>query len=182
MRGPWGCQPDIWSKENGVNNDEFEILCTGEIAHTEGIRECVAACDALNTKMLHVGRDFKYTNKSYTNMHNLSHGEMKRAYNASKWVSALRRIEGFEKPAIEGLLCGARPICFDTPLYRYWYGDLARYVREADEAITYKDIIRVMSNEYTPVTAEEMEKAIKKFAWNYVSKNFWKKVEQVRGQ
>lgn len=176
MLGPWGTQPDLWFKKEHLKNDTYQIFCTGEIPSTEGIRECIAACDSLHKKLLHVGYDFNYRNYSYTNRNNLSANEMNEEYNNSKWVSALRRIEGFEKPAIEGLLCGARPICFDTPLYRYWYGDLARYVKEGTEQETYEDILRVMKNEYAPVTKEEMERAIKKFAWFYVAGNFWKRI------
>ena len=180
MRGPWGCQPDLWFSEEGSFNDKYEILCTGEIASTEGIRECVGACDMINKKVLHVGHNFNYRNKSYINVSNLQTHEMRKAYNSSKWVSALRRIEGFEKPAIEGLLCGARPICFDTPLYRYWYGDLARYIKEGSENETGNDLLRVLQEEYSPVTTEEMQQAIKKFAWYYVSKNFWERVNKIR--
>ena len=180
MRGPWGCQPDYWFNESGISNNEHQILCTGEIAETEGIQECVLACDMLNKTMLHVGPNFNYRNKSYRSLSNLKISEMRQAYNTSQWVSALRRTEGFEKPAIEGLLCGARPICFDTPLYRYWYGNLARYVKEGTKEETYLDIMRVMTNEYAPISGDEMRSAIKKFAWYYVSKNFWDKVNQVR--
>ncbi len=180
MIGPWGSQPDVWFKKGEIKNDTYQILCTGEIAETEGIRECVTACDTLQSKMLHVGHDFRFTNPSYINMNNLSNNAMNEVYNRSKWVSALRRIEGFEKPAIEGLLCGARPICFDTQLYRYWYGDLARYVKEGTEQETYEDILRVMKEEYSPVTPEEMEKAIKKFAWFYVAKRFWERVDNLK--
>jgi len=180
MRGPWGCQPDVWFKKEYLKNDRYQILCTGEIPQTEGIRECIAACDELYTKLLHVGTNFNYQNYSYTNKSNLPYNEMNEAYNNSLWVSALRRIEGFEKPAIEGLLCGARPICFDTPLYRYWYGNFARYVKEGTEQETYNDLLRVMKEEYAPITKEEMGEAIKKFAWFYVSQNLWSRIEKIR--
>lgn len=180
MRGPWGCQPDLWFKKEHLKNDEYQILCTGEIASTEGIRECIAACDGLGSKLLHIGHNFNYQNNSYVNKSNLSANEMNEAYNKSRWVSALRRIEGFEKPAIEGLLCGARPICFDTPLYRYWYEDLARYVKEGTEQETCQDILKVMQEEYAPITSEEINRAIKKFAWFYVARNFWEKINTIK--
>jgi len=179
MRGPWGCQPDIWFNIANYPNEEFEILCTGEIAKTEGIEECIAATDFLNKKMMHVGNNMKYRNKSYNNKSRIEQQKLRELYNHSKWVSALRRIEGFEKPAIEGLLCGARPICFDTPLYRYWYGDLARYVVESDPNTTTKAIINVMSNEYSPITTKETKEAIRKFAWFYVAKNFWQRFREI---
>ena len=179
MRGPWGVQPDLWRKIES-NNSRFEILCTGEIASTEGIEECIAACDMMNTELLHVGNNLRYTNKSYINKSKLTQDEMMLAYNDSKWVSALRRIEGFEKPAMEGLLCGARPICFDTPLYRYWYGDLARYVKEGTHKETSLDLINVMKTQYAPISIEEREKAIKRFSWVNVSKRFWDKVNEAR--
>jgi len=128
--------------------------------------------------MIHVGTPFGHTNKSYNNACKISVGELRELYNKSKYVSALRRIEGFEKPAMEGLLCGARPICFDTPLYRYWYGDLAEYVPECAEKETSKAIEQVFSGEHRAVTNEEMLTAINKFGWRNVSINFWDRLEE----
>ena len=179
MRGPWGCNPDIWFKQADFKNDLFQILCTGEIASTEGIEESIAVCDKLKTKMIHVGPNLQYKNHSYKSVSNLSHKDMREAYNNSLWVSGMRRIEGFEKPVCEGLLCGARPICFDTPLYRHWYGNLARYVKEGTQRETSDDIIRVMTDEYAVVTDDEKTEVRNRFGWKNVSKKFWEKVKQI---
>ena len=179
IRGAWGCHTDVWFGLADRNNSKYQILCTGEIAKTEGIEECVFACDNLGVKMLHVGPNFQYKNFSYTTTSNLTGEQMRTAYNDCKWVSGLRRIEGFEKPVCEGLLCGCRPVCFDTPLYRYWYGDLARYVKEGTDIETYNDIVKVMKEEYEPVTDTEKEFAIEKFGWKNVAKRFWLKINNI---
>lgn len=173
VRGPWGCSPDKWMKHPALTNDEFIILNTGEIAETEGIKECVVASEKMGKRMIHVGKSLQYSNSSYSNVSNISVAELKDLYNRSKFVSALRRFEGFEKPAIEGLLCGCRPICFDTPLYRFWYGDLARYVNEGSEKDTCEEILNVFNTVDDPVTDEERQRAIDKFGWKTVSINFW---------
>ena len=180
IRGPWGVNPDKWMKDKSIANDEYQILNTGEIPETEGIKECIVACDKLNERMLHVGTPQKFNNASYNNTYKLTDEQMRDSYNRSRWVSALRRFEGFEKPAMEGLLCGCRPICFDTPLYRYWYGDLARYVKESTEKETSDDILRVFKEEYSPVTADEMQTALDRFGWRNVSITFWNEI-QTRG-
>ena len=38
-------------------------------------------------------------------------GVLAQIYSQAQYVSGLRRKEGFEMPVIEGLMCGARPIC-----------------------------------------------------------------------
>lgn len=45
-------------------------------------------------------------------------------YRNAYFVAGLRYIEGFELPAVEALLCGARPLVFDQPSQKYWYSDL----------------------------------------------------------
>lgn len=179
MRGPWGCHTDMWFGLGDRDNSDYQILCTGEVAKTEGIEECISACDKLGKKLIHVGPNLRYKNFSYVNTYNLNGEEMRTAYNEAKWVSGLRRIEGFEKPVAEGLLCGCRPICFDTPLYRHWYGDLARYVKEGTDVETFVDIFRVMKEEYAPVTDEEKELVIEKFSWKNVAGKFWERVNNL---
>ena len=178
IRGPWGVDPDKWMKSPNSPYKPYIILNTGEIAETEGIKECIVAAENANKKLIHVGTHLPYTNKSYSNVSNLSTRDMRDTYNASLYVSALRRFEGFEKPAMEGLLCGARPICFDTPLYRFWYGDLAEYVPESTEAITSSAIQKIFEGERREVTLEEQNLAIEKFGWKNVSINFWNELER----
>ena len=171
-RGPWGVDEDIFYRSSGYGK-QFMIVTTGTIAETEGISECVAACDALGGRLMHIGRNLGYKNKSYENAVNLTQTQMQTMYNSSFFVNGMRRVEGFEKPVIEGALCGARPICFDTPLFRHWYKDIPVYVEEAEFNVTASNIVDRLREKYRPITDDEISYLKKKFSWVRVAKNFW---------
>lgn len=96
-------------------------------------------------------------------------------YNECEYVSGLRKIEGFEMPVIEGLLCGARPICFDRKHYRNYFGDLVEYIPETDSEIV-KNLVKIFKKKPRPVTDEEKELVKVKFSWENIIKGFWKKL------
>lgn len=171
-RGPWGT--DDWNFYTDSNvKRKFKVINTGLVAETEAIKECLDACEELDVNQVHIGLNLWYKSPKYFYTSNLSVEEMRGAYNSAEFVSGMRRIEGFEKPVIEGLLCGARPICFDTPLFRYWYDGLAEFVPEcAPEELT-KHLVKVFKDGARPVTDSEKELAIKRFGWKNVAINFW---------
>jgi glycosyltransferase involved in cell wall biosynthesis len=173
LRGPWGIDETLFSPS--PVHRHYTIMTTGEIPKTEGISECLTACMNVDGKLLHIGPNLGYKSKAYRNTMNLTMEAMRTMYSSSKYVNALRRIEGFEKPAIEGALCGARPICFDTPLYRHWYKDIPVYVREGTFEETTHDLTATVKKEPKEVTEEEKKYIIDKFSWRAVAKNFWNK-------
>lgn len=105
--------------------------------------------------------------------HNVSDTKLADIYNKCEYVSGLRKIEGFEMPVIEGLLCGARPICFDRKHYRNYFGTLAEYIPENSEII--KNLVRILRKKPRPITDEEKELVKKKFSWDSIINGFWKK-------
>ena len=177
VRGPWGTDPfKFYYVKEAESLRIRTILNTGEIPQTEGIAECVKACEIIGGQLLHVGPNLGYRSAAYQFANNLTIDQMRSAYHTVRYVSGLRRVEGFEKPVIEGLLCGAKPICFDTPLYRYWYDGLARFVKEGTFQETTDDITKIFQEPYKAVTDEEREKALKKFSWKNVAKTYWNSV------
>lgn len=172
MRGPWGTDDYRFFQDN-FRPREYKIMNTGMVAQTEAIVECLKAAENCQSKQIHVGRSLNFNSQSYFNAMNLKDEEMRKAYNSSEFVSGMRRIEGFEKPVIEGLLCGARPICFDTPLFRYWYDGIAEFVPECDADELVGHLEAIFKKGPRPVTDTEKSLAIKRFGWKNVSIAFW---------
>lgn len=179
IRGPWGTDTSRFFQTNLFHKRQYKIINTGWVAETEGIDESLIACDLLGVNQLHIGPNLQFKSPSYKFSNNLSNEDMMRAYNDSEFVCGLRRIEGFEKPVIEGLLCGARPICFDTPLFRYWYDGIAEFVPECPKNELIGHLKALFDKGARPVTESEKSLAIKRFGWVNVAINFWDYFEKV---
>lgn len=108
----------------------------------------------------------------------ISDQELADAYRAAKWVSGLRHGEGFELPVLEGLCCGARPILFDRPEMRYWYGDHAVFVPECHGIELVERLEQIMSQPPAPVTKDERNAILHRFDWQPIVKGFWSYVLQ----
>ena len=164
------------------NSGEYMILNTGSIPETEGIYESVIAADNVDANIFHTGPNLQLKNKSYKVASEwLTVPQMQNAYQTCKYTSGMRRIEGFEKTVIEGILCGSRPICFDTALYKYWYSNLAEYVKEGTARETAVDLQKIFSGPYRAVTDKEREIALQSFAWVNVAKNYWDSFNDITG-
>jgi len=182
VRGPWGTNHrNFFNVAN--NRHEFIILNTGVVPQSEGIYESIAAADDVNKKLFHTGPNLMIKNKSYHVCKKfLSVEQLRYMYNSCSYTSGMRRIEGFEKTVAEGLLCGSRPICFDTPLFRYWYGDLVEYVKEGTQKETVIDIIKIFKGDYRVVTEKEREIVRKSFSWMNVAKQYWTSLTKLMGE
>lgn len=175
MRGPWGVDLSKFVALPGKSVKFHDIFSTGFVAQTEGISEILSACITINGKMIHTGPKL-FDDPHYTNLGLVDVNRLREVYNGSKYTNALRRVEGFEKTVSEGILSGSRPICFDTPLYRYWYEDLVEYVKEGSFDDTRNDLIKVLSTEPREVTEEEQKIVENKFGWINVARSFWERV------
>lgn len=155
------------------------MVTTGYVAESEGVREVAEACKRVGGIHVHVGPDFKLGPQTVS-MHGLSDEAMAHLYSRTRFVAGLRRGEGFELPAAEGLVCGARPILFDAPHYTRWFGDLeAAFVPEADEA-TVASAIEQVFHTYTPVSPALVAKAAARFDWRTLVEGFWERALQDR--
>ena len=102
--------------------------------------------------------------------------ELVYTYNQCKYVSGLRQVEGFELPVIEGLLCGARPICYDRPHYRNWFGNLVEYIPETRKEDIIYNLVEILQKEPRPVTIEEKNYVRLKFNGSSIISEFWKRI------
>jgi glycosyltransferase involved in cell wall biosynthesis len=181
VMGPWGVDHRAFYKTR-ENKHKFIILNTGSIPQTEGIYESVAAADVIKKDIIHTGPNLGIRNKSYNVCKNfLTKEQLRQTYQNCSYTSGMRRKEGFEKTVLEGLLCGSRPICFDTPLYRGWYGNLVEYVVEGDMNETTNGLLSIFTGPYRDVTDEERAMVKKIFSWQNVATNYWKNITKLMG-
>lgn len=153
----------------------FMIATSGQSYLTESVRECIKAARGFELSIFHLGSELKFDDVVCRS--GISDEELAVFYEQCLYVSGLRRIEGFELPAAEGLLCGARPIMFDRPHYRQWFNDFAIFIPETPRDQTINDLIQVFSKaERLPVTDEEIAAAREIFNWETICKGFWERV------
>lgn len=150
---------------------EYTICTSGRLYMTESIREAYHAAQRVGGKVAHLGPDF---NKPGMDCYSgLTDNEVAQLYSKCQFVAGLRRREGFELPAAEGLLCGARPIVFNRRHYIMWYGDWAEYIPERNRSDVIDDLERLFRQGARPATEEERIQAALKFHWPNLVKGFW---------
>ncbi len=163
-RSPLGVYP-IFSKRG--DGRRF-LVCTHGTYMTEGVRECILAANG--RPVLHLGEELN--RPGVTCIRDVSDDDLAGYYSQCLYVSGLRRGEGFEFPAAEGLLCGAKPILFDREHYRKWYDGMAEFIPEEHR----DGVIRSLTNlfcKYPFVLDEHREKARLLFNWNSIMKEFY---------
>lgn len=168
---------DAFRTSRGVKK-QYVVATHGDYL-TQSTRECViAACrtrdDARRPshggRAAHLGGEFP-TDRLVDFYDDITDAELADVYSSSWYVSGLRRCEGFELPAAEGLACGARPILFDRPHYRQWYGDHAEYIEEAPRPDVI-DQLRAVFARRRPVPASESAWAVDFFDWDRIIAGF----------
>jgi hypothetical protein len=109
-------------------------------------------------------------------LHGIDDATLARVYSECHFVSGLRRVEGFELPAAEGLLCGARPIFFDGPHYRAWFDTFAEFIPEAASTTWSRRSRRFSGTGARPVTDAERADAARRFDWREIARGFWDRI------
>jgi hypothetical protein len=155
------------------NSRPYIIATSGQSYLTESVKEAHLAAIKAGRDMFHLGP--KINRKGILCASDIPDDMLAQLYNQCEFVSGLRRIEGFEMPAAEGLLCGARPILFDKPHYRMWYDDMADYIYETPREGVVDSLERLFQNGARPVTDEELEMARNRFDWGRIVKGFWER-------
>lgn len=168
---PLGADSEIFYERETSQGRRFIVLGMSQHALSESVRECAIASKNLEKTMLHIGHNLR---REYTlNKENIDDNMLAYYYSKSQFVSGLRRDEGFELPAAEGILCGARPILFDKPHYRKWFDGLAEFIKETDRDGVIKQLEELFRYGARPVTEAEKAFARVKFNWEIIIKNFW---------
>ena len=153
----------------------YTIVASAQHALSESVRECAYATKRVNGRMFHVGHELR-RGEDIVCKSNLTDEELAYVYSTSQFVSGLRRTEGFEFPVIEGALCGARPIVFDRPEMRHWFGQFAIFIQEGSRDSVIDNLEMIFRQGSTPV--EEWQKALirEKFNWQYIIDGFWRRI------
>jgi len=172
---PLGTNPDIFYQEPDTpKNYLIGTNASGSCYQAECIGEARLAVFRAGGRMLHIGEPFG-SDPSVDHFENITDDQMRHFYNQCSWYSALRRRDGFEMIAAEALLCGVRPIMFDTPDYRHWFDGLAKFIPETSVGETVRNLTKVLKSEIEPVTKEEIKATKKRFNWETIARGFWER-------
>lgn len=177
-RLPQGADPNVFCSTEEIR--EHAVLTTGflgtywnkQCGQLEGepILETHVAAIRAGKRALHVGPNLEGVDllEEYREDDTF----MANCYSRCHYVSGLRWQGGFECPTLEGLLCGCRPIAFDLPNGRYWWGEHAVFVPHDTSKLT-DDLQAVLSQEPEPVSYAERDFIARKFCWKKVAGEFW---------
>ena len=172
---PFGVDPEVFTHSAGPR--QFLVATTGFSSLTESVREVGIAAGRADGSIFHLGPRLKLIQRhDVTFGENISDSELAERLGECQYVSGLRRIEGFELPAAEGLVCGARPILFDQPHYYQWYQGLAEFIPEGTRTEVVRSLEKLFQKPYQPVTPAERAEAVRRFDWNRVVSEFWERI------
>lgn len=170
---PLGVDSQIFTER--PQKRQFAILANSHSYLTESVRECVLAAQEVKQKAIFLGGK-ESSIEPYLGIRNISDDELADYYSQCRFVSGLRRLEGFEFPVLEGALCGARPIVFDKPHYRKWFSKFAILIPEKPREGVIRELVGVFRDEYYPVTKEEKRYIKENFDWEEIIRDFWGKI------
>lgn len=171
---PLGVEPVFYDRKV-EDHKKYSILASSQHALSESGRECAFAVKRLGKRMFFLGHELR-RGPDIVCETGLTDEELADRYSSCEFVSGLRRIEGFELPVVEGLMCGARPIVFDKPHYRQWFNEFAVFIPEDDRGQVVDHLERVLWRGAKPVTKDEIDLARERFDWQKIVTNFWKQI------
>ena len=173
---PLGADEDIFTNR-GNEEKQFIIMSSGwspkQAIGAESFNEILEATVLTNKKMFHLGRTICNNDRVIIGR-GITDEALASRYRSCCYVSGLRRTEGFEMPAVEGLFCGARPIMYDQPHYRQWHDKWGIFIPE-DNNVT-QNLVKIFQQEYIPISNEEREEAVEMFNWRKIIIEFWRKL------
>ena len=143
----------------------------------EPIEEVGVVAEQMRMPVIHVGPPTIEGMKTYprrrTAYLNVPDNQLVDLYNKCLWVSGMRYVEGFEMPVIEGLACGARPICFDREDMRQWYDGHAVFVPECNGGELRSILTNILQSPPNPVSLTERAEVLDRFNWETIARGFW---------
>lgn len=171
---PLGVDGRVFRPETPIRK-RFLIGTSGYVAETEGVKECYAVARALERDHFHLGPDLNL-GPGTVYVKGCPDDVLSTLWSQCSFVAGLRRIEGFELPVLEALASGSRPICFDVPHYRHWFGEHAEYVPEVGFDDLVGHLTYVMTQPVRRVTPAERAEVLKKFNWDTLAKGYWEAI------
>lgn len=154
---------------------KYVVLASSQHALSEGARECAFAAKRVGKPMLFIGHELR-RGPDIVCKANLSDLEMADAYSESRYVSGLRRVEGFELPIIEGALCGAVPIVYDRPEMRHWFNDFAIFIKEGSREEVIDQLEELFKRTPSPINTDMRYVITQRFNWETIITNFWQNI------
>lgn len=175
FHAPFGVDLGVF-KPSGVPRD-VGIVTTGFSNHYEAIAEAAGAAHQCGLTSVHLGPwevdGMAATLSGRSVVNSLTDNELAALYSRAHWVSGLRYYEGFELPVLEGLACGARPLAFDTPDNRAYYGIHAVYVPVSQGEELVQRLADVMAAPPPPVNDAELEAVSARYGWEQLANGYW---------
>jgi hypothetical protein len=171
-RSPLGVDANVFRPYDV--SKRYAIATSGYVMETEGVLEAVAASKNVGSRLFHLGPPDPRFGDHVDARLNISDELLAAYYSACDFVAGLRRIEGFELPAAEGLLCGVRPIMFDRPHYTDWFRPFALFIPERSFEEVTRELTTLFQHRLDyPVTASERDEARERFDWQRIVSGFW---------
>jgi glycosyltransferase involved in cell wall biosynthesis len=171
---PLGVDGDVFIPYNVPR--QYRIGTSGYVAETEGVQEAYDACVRTGGRQFHLGPIDLGPAMSFAM--GVTDPELAQQWSACDYVAGLRRGEGFELPALEGLACGARAVCFDAPHYRRWYGEHADYIPEGGADAVTDALASLFTGPTRRVTQAERDHVVDVFSWPRIAGAFWDALEE----
>ena len=153
---------------------KYIVGTVGNCYQAECVGEVQLAAWQTGARALHIGENFN-SNPIVDYVSGVSDDQMRELYCSCMHMASLRRKEGFEMTAVEALLCGVRPIMFDTPNYRQWFDGLAEFIPEGTPKNTTGRLKKIFKSDVKPVTDDEIEETKKRFDWKRSVGGFWER-------
>lgn len=165
---------DIFRHTEPYQMKTHTMLTSGFVAESESIAEVTQAVRHVGGHQFHLGPRTAAPDADLCGL-DIGDPTLAERYARTCWVSGLRRAEGFEMPAAEGLCCGAIPIVFDAPHYRLWYDGLAEFIPEGTFEEVKNALIAIFERGFDP-RPDAMRIARERFDWKQIASGFWREV------
>lgn len=179
---------DVFTKmtvEQTMSRTRESVMTSGFVSGfgAEAIDEFTRAASRLSLPVYHLGPEnvegmtFKPAN--WRALNGIADRALAQVYTKTKAVSGLRWVEGFELPALEGLVLGARPVMFKRADASIWFNDFARYVPEKGPGEPLIESIMETLRSIEPVSSDEIKAARNLFDWSRIMGEVWRHVRRI---
>lgn len=154
---------------------KYDVFGTGHVAETELLDVVYKACKTTGKTFLHTGHNFKWEYPTYIYRDYMPITTLVDTLNQTRYISALRDVEGFELMGIEGALCGAVPIVPNLRTY-YYYSGFGYFIDMRYDP--YEQIVELLNSDYEELTDEQIDRIKEKFNWEKIVKNIFNKIQE----
>jgi hypothetical protein len=166
LRMPLGYDPKKFYQDPNVPK-VYDAIVTGFV--DGGTGEVLSDVWRAGGHIAHVGENLRL-GAGYNHFVNISDKKLCELYQQSKYVVALRYVEGFELPVIEGYACGCRPIIFDLPCYTHWFGDFSHKIDPEGDIVSQLRDVKNSTESFADI-------GVSHYSWENVMRPFWRRIK-----